>query len=205
MQLEQQAIAPGFIDTIKQQRHDNMPRLIGLTGVARSGKDTVGNILVNDFRFKTVYFAEPLKEGLKLMLGLTDEHVHGSLKETVVGRFGKSPRQMLQTLGTDWARNLVNQDTWLIVAKYKIEELMEQGYSVSLTDVRFDNEADMVREMGGQVWHIYRPGVEAVNAHTSEAGVSFDKGADLLLTNDGTLEELSEEVHDAYYHFRGIQ
>src|SRR4051812_49215672 len=125
------------------------PKLIGLTGKARSGKDTVASFLIEQFAVRTLAFARPLKEGLKTMFHLTEEHVNGSLKETVIPEFGKSPRQMLQTLGTDWGRSLVADDIWLIVAKRNIEQWLHEHDDVAITDVRFDNEANMVRDMGG--------------------------------------------------------
>jgi hypothetical protein len=161
-------------------------RLIGLTGKARSGKDTVAGFLPG----QKLAFAAPLKRGLQIMLQLNDEHVNGDLKEVTLDWLGKSPRQLLQTLGTDWGRNLVHPDLWLLVAKQKIEKYLSMGLDVVITDVRFDNEADLIRSLGGQVWHIVRPDAQAVNAHASEAGVWFHPGKDYLIYNNGTLEEL---------------
>lgn len=179
-------------------RSDNTPKLIGLTGKARSGKDTVAGFLADNYGVKTLAFARPLKEGLKTMLNLSDEHVHGSLKETVIPDFGKSPRQMLQTLGTDWGRQMVTDSIWLLVAKRQIEAWLEQGYHVAMTDVRFDNEAEMIRTMGGKVWHIHRPNAAQVNAHASEAGVTFDKSLDVLIVNDGSLEDLFDIAEESF-------
>lgn len=167
--------------------------LIGLTGKARSGKDTVGDWLETEIGFQRVAFAGALKEGLATMLGLSERHVHGDLKETVLPEFGKSPRQMMQSLGTEWGRMCVCEDIWLIVAKNKVEYLMSKGYSVVLTDVRFDNEAALVREMGGEVWHIQRDAAQKVNAHQSEAGVAKLEG-DFLLENNSTLDSLYAKI-----------
>jgi hypothetical protein len=172
--------------------------LIGLTGKARSGKDTVAGMLKDAFQVETLAFARPLKEGLKTMLNLTDEHVHGSLKETVIEDFGKSPRQMLQTLGTDWGRELVTNDIWLIVAQRQIAAWLDEDKSVVITDVRFDNEADLIRKLGGSVWHVRRNDAQAVNAHASEAGVLFHSDTDKIIDNNGTLAELFDTVCDEF-------
>lgn len=180
--------------------HTGAPKLIGLHGPARSGKDTVGQMLKDSFGVSTVFFAEPLKESARVMLGLTDSQLYGDEKEDVLEWLGKSPRQILQTLGTNWGREMVNQDIWLILARRKIEALYEQGKSVVLTDVRFENEADLVRELGGTMWHIHRPDRRQVARHSSEAGIEFcwDMG-DIRIDNIGSLEDLSEIVHDCYY------
>lgn len=160
-------------------------------------------MLANLYHFKTIAFAKPLKDGLKAMLNLTDEHVHGSLKETVIEDFGKSPRQMLQTLGTDWGRMMVHDDLWLIVAKRQIESWLSQGYNVAVTDVRFDNEGHMIHKLGGSVWHISRPslGEGVVNAHVSEAGTWCAKSVDSFITNDSTLEALQAYVEKTYLSY----
>lgn len=150
-------------------------------------------MLKDTFKVETLAFARPLKEGLKTMLNLTDEHVHGSLKETVIEAFGKSPRQMMQTLGSDWGRLLVSDDIWLTVARQQIEAWIEEGKHVVITDVRFDNEAQMIRAMGGSIWHIKRDTAQAVNSHVSEAGNFFLPG-DIIIDNNGTLEDLFETV-----------
>lgn len=179
------------------QQSPAKPRLIGLTGKARSGKDTVAGMLQSTFGFKTIAFAKPLKEGLKTMLGLTEEHVNGSLKEVVIEDFGKSPRQMLQTLGTEWGREAVHDLIWLTVARRQVNVWLEQGYNVAITDVRFENEAEMVRKMGGQIWHIHRPDAIQVAAHSSESGIAF-AGADYLIYNNSTLDDLFDTVFDAF-------
>jgi len=174
------------------------PKLIGLTGRARSGKDTVAGMLQSAFQFKTLAFAAPLKEGLKTMLGLTDEHVHGALKETLIEDFSKSPRQMLQTLGTEWGRLLVHDNIWLTVARRKVDEWRDCGFNVAITDVRFENEAEMIRKMGGQVWHVVRDSAPQVNAHASEGGVKFNADTDFTIYNNSTLDDLFDIVCDTF-------
>ena len=173
------------------------PPLIGLTGRARSGKDTVAGMLKTVVDFKSLAFAAALKDGLKTMLDLTDEHVYGDLKEVVIEDFGKSPRQMLQTLGTEWGRQLVHDDIWLTVTRRKIDRWREEGFAVVMTDVRFENEAEMIRKMGGRVWHVVRPDAPKINAHASENGVSFDAATDITIYNNGTLDDLYDAVCDA--------
>lgn len=175
--------------------------LIGLTGKARSGKDTVGDFIKGDMSargYDTVLhysFAAPLKQGLQTMFGWTEDHTDGDLKEAVDEHLGVTPRFAMQSLGTDWARNMINQNTWVIIAKKRISEAWRRGEHVLITDVRFDNEAQAIRELGGVVIHIERPGQEEIqsNQHASEAGVTYKVG-DLMLINDKGLKDLQAKV-----------
>jgi hypothetical protein len=82
--------------------------LIGLHGKAHAGKDTVGQMLVG-YGLDRVAFADPIKRMLIEGLGLTAEHFDSPLKEEPIPWLGKSPRQLMQTLGTEWGRDLVNR------------------------------------------------------------------------------------------------
>lgn len=170
-----------------------MKRLIGLTGKAGSGKDTVADYLKLRHEYMKVAFATPLKNGIKAMLDLTDVDLDHPKKEQVIDDIGKSPRQMMQTLGTEWGRNCVNTDLWLILAKRKIDLYHGAGYDVVITDCRFENEAKFIRDNGGTVVHILRDGAGTPHAHASEAGVSAEYN-DYVLSNNGPIASLYEQV-----------
>lgn len=159
--------------------------LIGLAGVAGSGKDTVGDHL----GVKTYAFAQPMKEACRLIFNWTDEHLHGSLKEAIDPKYGISPRQAFQTIGTEWGRNLINQNIWLIRAEQEIDKHND----LVITDVRFDNEAQLIRRNGGIVINIIRPDINGVNPHVSENSLSPNQ-IDHHIVNDGTLWELYRKV-----------
>ncbi len=176
---------------------DNL-RLIGLAGKARSGKDTVGAILKKEFgHVVTLSFAQAIKDGMKAMFGFTEEHVNGALKETVHPVYGKSPRYMMQTLGTDWGRQMIKDSIWIDTLKRRIEDAHERYQHVVITDVRFENEAKLIRELGGKIWHVRRGDAPTVNAHASEAGIAFNVD-DFIVYNEGTMEELRDNVVDLF-------
>jgi dephospho-CoA kinase len=89
----------------------HLPRLIGLVGVRRSGKDTAAQILDN-IGYRNIKFAEPLKAMLRTYLeyaGVNANHIEriidGDLKEASREVFGhRSARYAMQTLGTEWGR-----------------------------------------------------------------------------------------------------
>jgi hypothetical protein len=94
----------------------------------------------------------------------------------------------MQLLGTEYGREMVHPDIWLILARRKIEAFM-QYRSVVVSDVRFDNEAEMIRGMGGQIIHLVRPGISAVAAHVSESGVARH-ASDMEYRNTGEIADL---------------
>ena len=84
----------------------------------------------------------------------------------------------------------MGDDVWVVAALRKMENFKE---NYVITDVRFENEAVMVRQLGGEIWRIQRPGIQAVNNHVSELemdGYKFDR----VLRNEGTLEELESLI-----------
>jgi hypothetical protein len=174
-------------------------QIIGLAGKARSGKNTVADYLTTTYGFEQVALAGPIKAMLWAGLGLPEcEFQATEQKEEIIPWYGVSYRRLAQTLGTEWGR-AQNPDLWLIIARREIEGLRDQGCpGVAITDVRFDNEAEMIRRIGGQVWHIRRDAAskalpEATQAHASEQGVRL-AGEDAILLNDADLQYLYRTV-----------
>jgi hypothetical protein len=111
-------------------------------------------------------------------------------------RAPRSPRQVMQLWGTEYRRAQA-EDYWLQRAQKTIAGHLAAGTSVVVTDVRFANEAALIRSSGGYLWRVGRPGYEiAPGAHASETtGAGF--GAALTVMNDGTLDELQHSVRSA--------
>lgn len=180
------------------------PRLIGLTGKAGSGKDTVGQYLHKWADAYTLAFAYPLKAGLAAM-GFP-EPKDREAKEAVIAGFNFSWRELAQTLGTEWGRAR-DPDLWLKLAMQEVDRIRAaRPHSlVVITDVRFENEAAAIRERGGQIWHI--TGREAqmfgdTKTHASETGVQVANG-DKVIVNSGTLVELADLVDELMGASRG--
>lgn len=177
-----------------------MVKLIGFTGLKGSGKDTAAAVLVMD-GWVRVQMAGALKGMLRSLLqyqGLSDWRteamVEGDLKETPCPELGgKSPRFAMQTLGTEWGRDALAQDLWVDAACAKIL----QFDSVVVTDVRFQNEVDMIHGLGGRVVRIVRGG-RIVDLHSSEAGIN-ELNVDAVLYNSGSIEFLQTMIR-AYTH-----
>lgn len=157
--------------------------IIGLTGKKQSGKTTAADYLNENFDFAMRSFADPLKGMAFILLdecGLGSNDIHD--KEAPLPKLGVSYRKLLQSLGTEWGRNLV-PDLWVICAE---NDLKHYTPSTSLVydDVRFENEADFIRAKGGLVVHIERPGLVSNDPHESESGIKFKPGDERLVNND---------------------
>ena len=165
-------------------------RLIGLTGHARSGKDSVSSVLVDDYGFTRVSFADAIRD----VAYLTDPHVIRPLVDTYGWEAAKGEpgvREFLQDLGMA-VRLVLGPDTWVDAALPQFRSERDMPLTV-VSDVRFPNEVAAIRECGGVIWQVVRPGVSAVNGHESEHALS-DLIPDRVIRNSGTLEDLRTEV-----------
>ena len=177
---------------------------IGLGGFARAGKDTVADVLEGYFGFQRVAFAAKLK---RMMLVLDpqimvtrssrwgtvevptrysdylDEHGPEKSKEH------PEVRRLLQIFGTEVMREQFGRDVWV--------DLALDGKSLDedwvITDARFLNEARAVKDRGGYMVRVNRPGVEPPNLHASEVEM-IDYPFDYVIENDGTLADLTGKV-----------
>lgn len=157
--------------------------LIGVTGYARSGKTSVGMVL-ESMGWERRAFADPIKaiayESNMTVRRLVDLNGWEKAKKLA------DIRQYLQDLGLS-ARKHLGEDVWIRAA---LKDLPEKCV---ITDVRFPNEVEAIRGLGGQIVKVIRPGVKPANGHISETGV--DKLPwDHLLSNGGTLDDLARDV-----------
>ena len=168
---------------------DGQPGLIGISGKAGAGKDTLGKYLCDEYRCMHYYFAKPLKEGAKIMFGLSDEQIEN--KEQVIEPWGISPRKIYQLLGTEVGRG-IDVNIWVKNAEMFVKSVA--GHTVVITDVRFDNEAFWIRNRGGVVINIERDSKDIYESrHSSEGGLKPDN-IDLTIHNNGTIADMCNEV-----------
>lgn len=175
-----------------------MVRLIGIAGKKYSGKDTVGDYIVSRYGYKKCAFADPIKEVCKSVFGFSDEQLNGSLKEKMDAFWLVEPRKVMQFVGTELFRNglmqcsgleWVGQDVWVNVVKRRIME--DPDGLIVVTDVRFANERDLIKELGGIVVRVRRDQVMCSDGHSSEIQ---DFEVDYEIENNGTFEELFGKV-----------
>lgn len=166
--------------------------IIGLTGKAGAGKNTVADIMCQLLpTLNQVAFATKVKEVYKL---LTGEKVKDSLewKNELVSEYGMTRREMLQRIGTDCLRDNLHQDVWVNALMSNLTPWMDYV----ITDVRFPNEVEAIRKEGGVVFRVERPGFDSgTPAHVSESALD---GMDFpTIVNDSDLYYLRNKVMDA--------
>lgn len=159
--------------------------IIGFSGTAGAGKSTAARILIDNHGFRLVKFAGPLKAMLRAILPGDDvnEWIEGALKETVHPVLGCTPRHAMQTLGTEWGRYCIGSDLWVNLAR---EDILSGG-DVVIDDVRFENEAQMLRGLGGKVIEIRPKVITHRMGHVSEIPPSRDA----TIYNDSTVQSLA--------------
>ena len=160
--------------------------IIGLAGAGGAGKDTVARLL----GFTSIAFAGPLKVGLAAM-GFPEPE-NRELKEEIVEGYTFTWRKAAQTLGTEWGR-MLDPEIWLSIAKQR--RVRSPLPVISVTDVRFHNEADWVRNYGLLVHVVGRnTSVKAEHVgHASEHGLR-QQPADWQIDNSGDMEQLNRSV-----------
>lgn len=151
-----------------------MTKIIGVCGLIGSGKDTVAQYLIDSRLYTRLSFADSLKDACSEIFGWDREMLEG---KTEVSRAQRemidpywanklgipdfSPRKALQLVGTNLFRDVLHQDIWVCSAERKILNLIKaygtpDVVRVVFSDCRFPNEIDMIRNRGGEIWHVHR-------------------------------------------------
>jgi hypothetical protein len=187
-------------------------KIIGIySSIPSQGKSTIRDYLVNKHGFRHLPFARLIKQMIFTLLiqhGYRDEDAIRYIeidKEVPLNRLYGMPtaRFLMQTLGTDWGRNQVHVDFWVAEWEAKASVWSRTGVSVITDDMRFPNEMEAVKRLGGKTWRVERPGaIPPVSAgHVSEGCLSameFDR----VISNAGCVTELYRKVDKALKYTR---
>jgi len=195
--------------------------IIGICGLIGSGKGTVGDILVEQ-GFTKVSFADKLKDGVATIFGWNREMLEGDTDESRQWReqpddfwsqeTGRNitPRIVLQEFGTECMRDGFDDSIWVSLLK---KQMLDNPGDYVIPDVRFRNEQDMIRELGGEIWRVQRGDVpewygcamldnttggnlmESYDVHVSEyKWIDMNNKFNATIYNNGTLEQLKQLV-----------
>ena len=191
--------------------------IIGMCGLIGTGKDTVADILVNNYNFIKVSFADKLKDGVATVFSWDREMLEGTTDESRTWREQKdefwsretnehiTPRLVLQMFGTDCMRNGFYNGIWVSIVKQQIINNPNKNFVIPY--VRFTNEAKMIKEVNGEVWRICRgpdpqwfisyvkDNIVPTDVHESEwqwAKLDFD----CVIHNNDTIIDLKNQVSD---------
>jgi hypothetical protein len=187
-----------------------MPKLIGLGGKKRHGKDEFAKGLGDDWVI--VGMAEPLYD-----LVLTDNNYigvddQGNLirvaeflaqhnNDWVEAKKHPEIRRMLQVKGTESGRKMFGENVWVDKMLDTVRKHLDSGKNVAVTGIRFPNEAQAIRDAGGTLVWVERPNFEedkdSNSGHASENSVTY-QDFDMVVANNSTLDALYQKAHDLF-------
>lgn len=155
-------------------------KAIAFCGLTKSGKDTAaGPLLENSYR--RLGFADKVKEIVAELYNVPLVWMHDPvLKDTPCKElFGRTPRQILQPIATEAFRDMVAQNTWINYVFFQMQrienhltETAQPSTNITIIDVRFPNEAEMLRSIGATIVHIIDPNAPPPQNHSSESQVA---------------------------------
>lgn len=182
---------------------NKMKRLVvGLKGPKDSGKSTVAKYITDNYFWKEEYFSRPLKEIICIMTGWSMDFVNGitpeykAQRETLVHPdYGMTCRQLLQFVGTNLFREKINPKMWVNIMKRRIADSSDH---IVLSDCRFPEECELVKELGGIIICLERDTGHA-DTHVSEQ--SFNTEGEYVIYNNESLDDLFQQVENILFEY----
>lgn len=208
--------------------------IVGVCGLIGSGKDTIADYLVNIHEFRRDSFASTLKDACAAVFGWDRVMLEGRTKssrewreqrdEWWSQRLGReiTPRYILQHWGTEVCRKGFHDDIWIASLENKLRNAKDD---VVISDCRFPNEIQAIREQGGAVIRVKRGqdpvwyeiaehanrgtefaaiALQNLGVHASETswiGTEFDR----VIDNNGTLDDLYVQINDLVRYLRAAK
>ena len=191
--------------------------LIGVSGKIGSGKNTAANLfakhasLLDSKQIVHKYFAFKLKQiveiltGIKMSQSFVDNYFSNGItdfttddKNIYIDSFQLTIGQLLQQIGTETFRDHFRKTVWVDSLFNDYDQFEKRNSIWIITDCRFTNEAEKIKELGGALIRINRPQIENSTTrdtqHPSEIALDHYKGFDYIIENDGDMDSLEEKV-----------
>lgn len=173
--------------------------IIGIVGSKNSGKSEAAKYIANSSKGYTVKsIATPIKQILSI-IGIPNKNLFGTNedKNELLPTFNTTARKLLQYTGTEFGRDSLHKDVWIDI----LIKNLDPNTSYVIDDVRFINEAEKIKELGGILIGLSRPWMswedQGVDNHTSEIcayAEPFKSMIDHWVGNNGTKEELHNNI-----------
>lgn len=188
--------------------------LIAFSGLKGSGKDTAAEVLVNEYGFTRIAFADAVRETAIVINPIVwadpDETGASVRLSDVIEQFGwdfskrtyGEVRRLLQIIGTEVGRMLFGENVWIDILKKRFPDINSPEVKYVITDCRFDNEVDFVHASGGDVCWINRPGLTS-DGHSSE-NTEIQNKTDYTFNNDSDINEFKEDVR-FFMFLKGVE
>lgn len=178
-----------------------MRKIIGVAGNANSGKDTLADYIIanKNNSFVKHAFAKPIKDIMIKHLGFTYLQCYDQKYKQIEDDFwGMTPRDVMLLIGTKMFRENWRYDFWVKLMEKKIIDNQEQNIIIS--DVRFPNEAEMIKSHGGKIIVVERPNNPIKVNHVSEQGLPNEL-VDYTIVNDSTIEDYYKKIENELKEF----
>lgn len=184
------------------------PYVYGFGGWKESGKDSAAEALIDAHGFVVGSMSIPIDHDARVLdpiVAFVDGrpvHYAEYIDEVCSGDFTRAKentelRGFLKRLGADYARE-IDLDFWVKRVRASIQASLDASVPYALTGARFENELQMVRDLGGPLVWVERPGIEGPkDTHSTESSVGPDD-FDYVVVNDGTLAQLRQKVLDLH-------
>ena len=193
----------------------NYPKIVGITGKKRHGKDTLGNYLVEHYGYIRVAFADAIKDMLRCSFGFSEEQLNGSEKENADPFWKVSPREVLQFVGTELFRDQMSQlipnvgsDFWVWIVRKKILDILEKNPEAKfvISDVRFPNELEFIQNIGKELKGVTTIRVDRPTFNDSTIGIQHLSETQIenlkvehVILNDSSIEHLYESLDSIFF------
>ena len=174
--------------------------IIGILGRKIHGKDTIADMICKKYAFRKISFADPLKEGCRNIFGLTEEQLYGIKKDVIDEYWKVTPRSLIQFVGTDLLRNQFCDLIWIKLLEKKL--IHNSAINFVISDIRFQNELDMLKKHGAIIIKVHRPGLPNEDNHISEVGIDNVTGFDEYILNDSSIDMLYYKVDQILKHYK---
>ena len=174
-----------------------MKQILLLSGYARSGKDSVANLLEEECGFHRFAFADALKEMVAAVTGIPVVMFHSLQKDTVAPGFSKTYRDLLIEIADQ--KRAIDPDIFSRIVATQIVE--NDSDRIVISDWRYKREESFLRStLDPAVYHIQRGRVRRSTVIPSEKPIEHDldgEPMDLIIPNDGSISDLRDAVHSA--------
>lgn len=191
--------------------------LVAFSGLKGAGKDTAADVLVQEYGFTRVAFADAVRE-MSLIINplITVQGNYGKLDESIVVRLSQlvtqfgwdkikrdipEVRRFLQVIGTEAGRMLLGENVWVDLLQKRFPDLTDPDSLYVITDCRFDNEVEFVRSNGGCLIWIERPGLVS-DGHASES-THISRLASVTIHNRTDIDDFKQSVRFVMDHMGG--
>ena len=188
-----------------------LPKVIGVSGFAGSGKDSFANIFVEKYGYTKISMADSIKDMLSVVFGWDREMLQGATPESRLWRetpdefwssvleYPFTPRKAMTTIGTNLFRVHFHKDIWVQSVKKKI---LDVGTNVIIPDLRFGNEIEMMRDIGACLFEIERGERPEWYERALKENLLIQDG--ILPGTNESMEFLYPEVHESEYRWIGL-